>query len=200
MQNQAEITKILGDLRRGNSDAMDLLFSAVYDELHRIAHRRLNRLRPGSTLNTTALVHEAYLKLVDHTDISWQDRAHFFAVSATAMRQILVDFARKRLAQKRGSGEQTIVLDDLQLATGERATELVALDAALSELAVLDERLSKIVELRFFGGLSVEETAGVLSLSARTVKRDWRKARAFLYRALNRSDGGKTQNEPNGVL
>ncbi len=103
------------------------------------------------------------------------------------MRQILVDFARKRLAQKRGSGEQTIVLDDLQLATGERATELIALDAALSELAVLDERLSRIVELRFFGGLSVEETAEVLSLSARTVKRDWRKARALLYQALKGS-------------
>ncbi len=178
---------MLGALRRGNSDAMDLLFSAVYDELHRIAHRRLNRLSPGSTLNTTALVHEAYLKLVDHAGVSWQDRSHFFAVAATAMRQILVDFARKRLAQKRGSGEQTIVLDDIQLATGERATELIALDAALSELAVLDERLSRIVELRFFGGLSVEETAEVLSLSARTVKRDWRKARALLYQALKGS-------------
>ncbi len=200
MQNQAEITKILGALRRGSDDAMDLLFSAVYDELRRIAHRRLNHLRPGSTLNTTALVHEAYLKLVDHAGISWQDRAHFFAVAATAMRQILVDFARKKLAQKRGSGEQTIVLDDLQLATGERATELVALDAALSELAALDERLGKIVELRFFGGLSVEETAGVLSLSARTVKRDWRKARAFLYRALNGSDSGKGQNESDKAL
>jgi RNA polymerase sigma factor (TIGR02999 family) len=184
MVNQGDITRMLVALRGGDNEVMNALFAAVYDELHGIAHRKLGYLRAGETLNTTALVHEAYLKLVDQSGVSWQDRAHFFAVSAKVMRHILVDYARRRLAKKRGGDVQTIVIDDSKLGTGERASEIVALDSALSQLSELNERLSKIVELRFFGGLSVEEAAEVLKVSPRTVKRDWRKARAFLYQAL----------------
>ena len=168
---------------------MDRLMALVYDELHVMARRQLRHRRPGQTLTTTALVHEAYLKLVDHPGATWQDRSHFLSVAALAMRHILVDSARRRVAKKRGGEGVRVPLDDLQLGLDEpsgdaRAVEVIALDRALTSLAALNERLGRLVELRFFGGLNEEETARVMGTSERTVRRDWRKARAFLFQAL----------------
>ncbi len=163
---------------------MDELFPLVYDELHGMAHGRLRRGSPGQTLNTTALVHEAYLKLVDQSRAEWNDRNHFLAVASVAMRSILVDYARRRTALKRGGDQRDVTLDEMQPGVVGRAEEILALDEALGSLAKLNERLAKLVELRFFGGLSVVETSQVLEISERTVKRDWRKARAILYRTL----------------
>jgi RNA polymerase sigma factor (TIGR02999 family) len=186
---EGEVTRLLAELRTGDRTALDRLFPLIYDELHGRAHHQLARHRPGDTLSTTALVHEAYLKLTDSAGQSYNDRIHFFAVASRAMRQILVDHARRKLAEKRGGGLRPVSLDPADLASPDRAEELLALDEALGELAALDERLARTVELRFFGGLSVEETADVLGTSPRTVKRDWRKARAFLYDAVRRSLG-----------
>ncbi|GJM44888.1 MAG: extracytoplasmic sigma factor ECF [Gemmatimonadota bacterium] len=183
MPSGNEVTRLLVALQGGDREAFGLLFPLVYDELRRIAHRQLLGSRP-STLQTTAVVHEAYLKLAGGQASAPRDRSHFFAVAAQAMRQILVDHARAHLTQKRGSGAQHVLLDERDLPVEERAAELVDLDAALVRLAVLDERAAKVVELRFFGGLPVEETAEVLDISPRTVKRDWREARAFLFREL----------------
>ncbi len=187
MPDVGDVTQLLMAAREGDGAAVDQLFPLVYDELHGMAHRRLGGWRGGQTLNTTALVHEAYLKLVDQTRAQWNDRGHFLAVSAVAMRHILVDYARRRSAQKRGGDEPHVVLDEAELGVAARAEEILAIDQALTSLAGLNERLSKLVELRFFAGLSVEETARVLDISERTVKRDWRKARAYLYRALGNS-------------
>ncbi len=184
MATPSEITRLLSALRQGDPGAKDRLYSLVYDELRRIAHRQLRRRSPGQTLDTTALVHETYLKLADVRSAEWQDRAHFLAVAATAMRHILVDAARRRGAAKRGGELRRIELGDEQLGLESKATEILAVDRALGNLAAVDGRLGRLVELRFFGGLSVEETAEVLRISERTVKRDWRKARAFLYQAL----------------
>ena len=181
---QENITKLLISLREGAEEAGEQLFPAIYDELCKIAHRELNQRRSNQTLNTKALVHEAYLKLIDQSQAGWDDRSHFFAVAALAMRHILVDHARRRNAQKRGGNAPRTLLDEEQINIEECAGHLVALDEALTQLAALNERLSRVVELRFFGGLSIEETAGLLATSARTVKRDWRKARAFLYGQL----------------
>jgi RNA polymerase sigma-70 factor (ECF subfamily) len=183
---EGEITALLEALRSGDRSALDRLCPLVYSELRARAHRQLNRTRPGDTLSTTALVHEAYLKLTDSAHQSYQDRVHFFAVASRAMRQIVVDHARSAMAAKRGAGLVTALDPDLLPDPG-RARELVALDDALGELERLDERLARTVELRFFGGLSVEETAEALGISPRTVKRDWRRARAFLYRAVRGS-------------
>ncbi len=188
MAGPEDITRLLVAAREGESSAMDELFPLVYDELHGMAHGRLRRRSPGQTLNTTALVHEAYLKLVDQTRAQWNDRSHFLAVASVAMRHILVDYARRRSARKRGGPERDVTFDDMQPGVISRAEEILAIDQALGSLAELSERLAKLVELRFFGGLSVVETAEVLEVSERTVKRDWRKARAFLYRALSDSD------------
>ena len=185
LQKPGPVTQLLADARGGDRGAMDRLFSLVYDELRVHAHRR--RLFQGGgdeMLNTTALVHEAYLKMTEPASLSYQDRGHFFAVAARAMRQILVDAARRRKALKRGGGAAVEVLDEARVGVDDHAADVLALDLALTQLATLDERLSKLVELRFFAGLSVEETAEVLELSPRTVKRDWRKARALLYDAL----------------
>ena len=190
MTSLGEITQLLVAARRGESAVIDRLLPLVYPELHAVAHRQLRHQRPGQTLNTTALVHEAYLKLVDQTRADYQDRGHFLAVAAVAMRHILVDYARRRAAKKRGGDEQQVTLDDARLGVDARAFEILALDQALTSLAHVDERLSRLVELRFFGGLSVEETALALKVSERTVKRDWRKARAFLYRALSAPAAG----------
>lgn len=184
-----EITRLLAAAREGDGEAMDRLMALVYDELHAMARRQLRNRRPGQTLTTTALVHEAYLKLVDHPGATWQDRSHFLSVAAIAMRHILVDSARRRVAKKRGGEGVKVPLDELHLSLEEpsadaRAVEVLALDRALTSLATLNERLSRLVELRFFGGLNEEETARVLGTSERTVRRDWRKARAFLYQAL----------------
>lgn len=190
-----EITGLLSATRQGDGSAMPRLVSLVYDQLHVMAHRQLRHRRPGQTLTTTVLVHEAYLKLVDHPGASWQDRSHFFSVAALAMRHILVDSARRHAAKKRGGEGVRITFDELELCpsqpgTDARAVEILALDQALTSLGALNERLSKLVELRFFAGLSEEETAEVMGISERTARRDWRKARAFLFQALGGAAAG----------
>jgi RNA polymerase sigma factor (TIGR02999 family) len=175
---------------RVDRPALNRLFPIVYAELRGLAHRQLARIRPGDTLQTTALVHEAYLKLLGAARPEWNDRRHFFAVASRAMRQISVDYARTRLAQKRGGEAAVLSLDEQLLSVPERAHELVLLDSALTELESLSERPARVVELRFFGGLSVEETAAVMDVSERTVKREWQKARAFLFDALQREGLG----------
>ncbi|HKH48058.1 MAG TPA: sigma-70 family RNA polymerase sigma factor [Thermoanaerobaculia bacterium] len=184
-----EITGLLAAARQGDGDAASRLMALVYDELRVMARRQLRGRRPGQTLTTTALVHEVYLKLVDQDGVPWQDRSHFFSVAALAMRHILVDSARRRVAKKRGGEDVRIPLDELRLSGGEpdaeaRAVEVLAIDRALTSLAALNERLSQLVELRFFAGLTEEETAEAMGTSERTVRRDWRKARAFLFQAL----------------
>jgi RNA polymerase sigma factor (TIGR02999 family) len=181
-----EITRLLVSISAGDRHALNRLFPVVYAELRALAHRQLARFRPGDTLQTTALVHEAYLKLVGTARPGWNDRRHFFAVASRAMRQISVDYARTQSAQKRGGDAPALTLDEQHLPIVDRAHELVRLDQALTELESLSERPARVVELRFFGGLSVEETAAVMELSERTVKREWQKARAFLFDALRR--------------
>jgi RNA polymerase sigma factor (TIGR02999 family) len=185
--DQGEFTRLLILWRRGEPGTLDRLFPLVYDELRRLARRQLGRRGSGSTLSTTALVHEAYLKLVDHTRVEVQDRRHFFALAARAMRQIIVDSARRRSAGKRGGGSPDAVLDEQVVAGTERSAEVVAVEEALTRLEGLDPRLGKVVEMRFFAGLSVEETAEALEISPRTVKREWQKARAFLYLEMKRA-------------
>jgi RNA polymerase sigma factor (TIGR02999 family) len=183
------ITELLAAWRAGDREAPNRLIPLVYEELRRLARRRLGG--PDQTLQTTALVHEAYLKLAAHSELAVQDRHHFFALAAKAMRQIVVDHARKRTAGKRGGGVRAVALDDLQIPVDDCADEMLALDEALERLSTLDETLSRIVELRYFAGLSVEETADALDCSPRTVKRGWRQARAFLHHELaTRRDAG----------
>ncbi len=180
-----EVTGLLVAMREGDKGALGRLMPLVYDELRAMARGQLRRHGQGQkTLATTALVNEAYVKLVGHGEAAWKDRCHFMAVATLAMRQILVDAARKRRAEKRGGGQAAVTLDDA-LGTHSRAEDILAVHEALEQLEELDARLGRIVELRFFGGLSVEETAEVMDCSARTVKRDWRKARAFLLRQLS---------------
>ena len=179
-----EISLILKDWSGGNRASADILLTLVYDELRRIAGKYLRKERSGHTLQPTALVHEAYMKLIDISDINWQDRAHFFAVSANVMRHILVDHARAKLAEKRGGESERIALEDAVSLSNEPNLDLLAVDEALSELAEFDEQQSKIVELRFFGGLTIEETAHVIGVSPATVKREWAMAKAWLHRKL----------------
>jgi RNA polymerase sigma factor (TIGR02999 family) len=180
---KAQITDLLAAWRRGDVSAVDRLMPLVYDDLRTRAHQQLTRFGAGGALNTTGLVHEAYLKLV-RADAPWEDRNHFFAVAVTAMRNVIVDYARRHLAQKRGGGARHVSLDEGVVRVEQDAEEILAIHQALDRLAALDPRLSELVELRFFGGLSVEETAGVLSVSERTVKRDWSKARTLLHGLL----------------
>ena|SRR6266850_589093 len=181
-----EVTQLLAAWSDGDRSALEKLLPLVADELHRLAHRYMNREREGHTLQTTALVNEAYLKLIDQRNVHWQNRAHFFGIAAQIMRRILIDHARRHLSPQRGGGK-TISLDEVAIVSGERAAELVALDDALTSLAKVDERKSRVVELRFFGGLSVEEIAEVLAVSPDTITRDWRRAKAFLRRELSRN-------------
>jgi RNA polymerase sigma-70 factor, ECF subfamily len=167
----------------GDRDALDRLTPIVYDELHRLAQRYMKRERPGHSLQTTALVNEAYMRLVDYKGMQWQNRAHFFAVSAQLMRRILVEHARRHNL-KRGGGVQHVSLEETALVGGDQSADLVALDEAMDALARLDPRKVQVVEMRFFGGLSVEETAEVLKVSSVTVMRDWNTAKAWLYREL----------------
>lgn len=183
-EKENPISIILKDWSGGNRASADVLFSLVYDELRKIAAQYLRKERSGHTLQPTALVHEAYLKLIDISDITWQDRAHFFAVSANVMRHILVDQARSRLSAKRGGEVQRIALEDAVSLSSEPNVDLLAVDEALKELAALDEQQSRIVELRFFGGLTIEETAHVVGISPATVKREWVMAKSWLYRKL----------------
>jgi RNA polymerase sigma factor (TIGR02999 family) len=182
-----DVSRLLIAWSNGDEAAIELLMPLVYEELRRLAHRHLGRERAGHTLQTTALVHEAYLRLVDQRDVRWQNRAHFFAVAAQMMRRILVDYARSRRFAKRGGGAQQVSLDEALLVSHEHAADVVALDEALNALAEIDERKSRMVELRFFGGLSIEEeTAEVLGVSPGTVMRDWTLAKAWLQRELRK--------------
>ncbi len=180
----AEITQLLRAWGGGDLAALNQLTPLVHAELHRIAHRYMRQERPGNTLQTTALVNEAYLRLVDANQVRWQDRAHFFAVSAQIMRRILVDAAKARLTDKRGGRSPHVNLDEAIDAVPERSSDLVALDEALDALAELDPRKARVIELRFFGGLSVQETAEVLKISAQSVMRDWKLAKAWLMREI----------------
>ena len=181
---QGEILEILAAARRGDEDAIERLFPLVYAQLRRTASWELRKWQPGGTLNTTALVHEAYIKLVGNTQLELQDRNHFFALAARAMRQIVVDHARSSGAQKRGGEEKPLTLHESRLGSKGGPVDVLALNQALEALSSRSERLGKLVELRFFGGFTFEETADVLGLSRRTAHRDWRKARAFLYNEL----------------
>lgn len=179
-----EITRLLVAWGDGDAKALEELTPLVYQQLHRLAHHYLRNERTGHTLQTSALVNEAYLRLIDWKNVRWENRAHFFGVSAQLMRRILVDFARSRRYEKRGGGAPAIQLDEAALISGETSTDLVALNDALLSLAKLDDRQSRVVELRFFGGLTVEETAEVLKVSEATVRRDWSLARAWLRREM----------------
>jgi RNA polymerase sigma factor (TIGR02999 family) len=181
---QADPTTLLVEWRSGNRAALDALMPLVYDDLRARARGHLRREAEGHTLTTTALVHETYLKLLDLDRLRWQDRAHFLALASQAMRNILVSYARQHRAEKRGGGERPITLDDELPVRTESAEHLLALDQALNRLGELSERLSQTVEMRFFGGMKVEEIAEVLGVAPSTVKLDWRKARAWLYREL----------------
>jgi RNA polymerase sigma-70 factor (ECF subfamily) len=177
------ITDYLVQLRAGNREALDQLLPLVYVQLRRLAHRQLLNERTGHTLDTAGLVHETYLKLVDITRVEWQDRAHFFAVAAQAMRRILVDYARRHRAERRGGGLRPATLGD-ETMVAERGETLLALDEALERLAAFSQRLSQVVECRYFAGLTEEETAEALGVTTRTVQRDWAKARGWLYLQL----------------
>ena len=181
---QHEITRLLVAWGDGDRSALERLMPLVYGELHRLAHRYMIRERAGHTLQTTALVNEAYLRLVNWKDLHWENRAHFFAVSAQMMRRILVDFARDRQYLKRGGGALQVSLGEAESLTNCRATDLVALDEALTALAEVDPRKSQVVEMRFFGGLSVAEVAAVLKVSEETVMRDWRLAKVWLLKQI----------------
>ena len=180
-----EVTQLLQSWSEGNQEALDKLVPLVHAELHRLARHYMSNERPGHTLQTTELVNEAYVRLIDWKNVRWQNRAHFFGVAAQIMRRILVDFARSRASAKKGGGTQYVSLSEAMTISPERGEDLIALDDVLEKLSELDSRKSRIVELRFFGGLSVEETAEVLKISARTVMRDWGLAQAWLYRELS---------------
>lgn len=181
-----EFTELLIEWQRGDATALDKLTPLVYDELRRIAHRYVRRERNGHTLQTTELVNEAYLRLLHTQKIDWQNRAHFFGVTAQVMRRILIDHARRRRFAKHGGDARRVSLENAAVMTRQRAVELILLDEALNELGKIDLRKSRVVELRYFGGLSFEEIAEVLQVSLMTVRRDWRGAKAWLYKAVNR--------------
>jgi RNA polymerase sigma factor (TIGR02999 family) len=185
-RSHPDVTALLQAWRTGDDGALERLTPLVYDELHRLAHRYMRGERAGHTLQTTALVHEAYVKLVDSRRVSWQSRAHFFAIAAQLMRRILVDIVRRQRFLKRGGGRQQLSLTGGLEFAADASPDVVAVDEALLELAKLDRRKARVVELRFFGGLSLEETAEALNVSTDTVGRDWRAAKAWLTRELKR--------------
>ena len=184
-----DVTLLLGQLANGNEDAASRLIPLVYNELRRLAGGYMRCERPDHTLQATALVHEAYLKLVEQRSVDWQGRAHFFGVAAQIMRRILIDHARGHLRDKRGGDQVAVPLDEVLVFSPERSHELLKLDECLDRLTALDPRQGKIVELRFFGGLTVEETAQVLGISPKTVKRDWSVAKAWLHGELRQNNG-----------
>ena len=185
--SQKRITELLVAWSGGDQAALEKLTPLVYDELHRLAHRYMGQERPGHMLQTSGLVNEAYIRLIDWKNVRWQNRAHFFGVSAQLMRRILVDFARSRDYAKRGGAARQVTLDEAAGVPAQSGADLVALDQALNDLARLDERQSKVVEMRFFGGLKLEEVAEVLKVSVGTVRRDWSLARAWLHKELSRA-------------
>ena len=178
------ITELLIDWSEGNADALEELFPLVEKELHRLAHRYMREMRPGNTLQTTAVINETYIRLVDQTQVKWQNRAHFFAIAATMMRRVLLNYIRDNKRKKRGGGAIQVELKDEMIITEAKSDEILALEEALCRLSEIDERKAKVVELRYYGGLSVEETAEVLKVSDITVTRDWNLARAWLAREL----------------
>ncbi len=185
---QHEITQLLAQWREGNQSALDELYPLVYDELHRLARRYMSRERKGHTLQTTALINEAYVRLIDQKNVPWANRSHFFAISAQIMRRILIDHARRHQYAKRGGGARQVSLDEAAtVVMPDQSGELLRLDEALKSLAEMDPRRSQVVELRYFGGLNNEEIAGVLRISENTVTRDWNMARAWLYQQLTGS-------------
>src|SRR5438309_4260940 len=183
-----EVTQLLVAWGDGDQSALDQLMPLVYDELHRLAHRYMAQERPEHTLQTSALVNEAYVRLIDQKNVHWQNRAQFFGIAATSMRRILVGYARRRKRSKRGAGAIQISLDEAAILSDERASEMIALDEALERLAAVDQRKSQVVELRFFGGLSIDETAEVLKVSPGTIMRDWTLAKAWLKREVMRNE------------
>ncbi|HUQ31154.1 MAG TPA: sigma-70 family RNA polymerase sigma factor [Pyrinomonadaceae bacterium] len=195
-QPSHDLTRLLQDWSGGDEKAAERLMPLVYEELRRVAGAYLLRERADHTLQPTALVNEAYLRLVDQSRVSWQNRHHFFGIAAQIMRRVLVDHAREHAAEKRGGLRQKVSLDDANVPTGERAAELVSLDEALSKLAETFPRKGKVVELRFFGGLSVEEIASVLSVSDKTVMREWQSAKLWLYRELDREGAKAERSDP----
>ncbi len=184
--SRSEVTRLLKEWGDGCHDAIDQLLPRIYAELRRLASSYLRRERPDHTLQPTALVHEAFIKLVDQRAVRWQNRAHFFGIAAQAMRRILVDHARAHAADKRGSGQRPVSLDEASIAIGAPDIDLIALDEVLTRLAALDPQQSRVVELRFFGGLTLDETAEVLNISPATVGREWTLAKAWLYAELTR--------------
>jgi len=187
MQNAREITQLLKDWSDGNQTALDELMPLVYDELRRQASRYLRNERQGHTLQTTALIHEAYLKLIGINQIEWQNRNHFFAIASTAMRRILVDHAKERKREKRGGNADALPLDEaLQISSNEKSVDLIALDEALNRLSKIDERQAKVVELKYFSGLSIDEIAEVLGIANSTVRLDWNLAKAWLKQEITK--------------
>jgi RNA polymerase sigma-70 factor, ECF subfamily len=186
----SDVTVLLSELQKGDPDAASRLIPLVYNELRRLAGHYMRQERPDHTLQATALVHEAYLKLINQRSVDWQGRAHFFGIAAQLMRRILIDHARGHLREKRGGPQQALPLDEALVLSPEQSSELINLDEALQRLAKLDARQSRIVELRFFGGLSTEETAEFLGISSKTVKRDWSLAKAWLHGELKRHSAG----------
>jgi RNA polymerase sigma factor (TIGR02999 family) len=184
MSSAHSVTQLLKQWNNGDLEALDKLMPLIYEELRKMARRYMRRQNPGHTLQTTALIHEAYLRMVKQKEKHFENRVHFFGVAAQAMRHILVDYARTRRTAKRGGGVRPISLEEAALVTPQRAGELIAFDEALKELETLSKRQSRVVELRYFGGLSVDETATVLAVSPETVMRDWNMARTWLHRAL----------------
>lgn len=181
-QSPSEITQMLIELTDGNQEVVNRILPHIYDELRRLAGSYLRRERSDHTLQPTALVHEAYMKLIDQRQVKWQNRAHFFGIAAQVMRRILMDHARKHIAEKRGGDAEKLPLEEeILIVSHERSAELVALDDALHGLAEMDEQKARIVELRYFGGLSIEETAEVMGVSVPTINRQWRTAKAWLY-------------------
>ncbi len=184
MVEGSDVTRLLADMAGGDSDAMDRLLPLVYDQLRDLARREMQKEREGHTLSATAVVHEAYLRLAELDDISWEGRAHFFGTAAVAMRRVLISYARSRNAKKRGSGAVPVSLDDVVVAARERPEQVLALDEALTRLHALNPRHARVVECRFFAGMSIDETAEALGISNATVRRDWTVARAWLNREL----------------
>ena len=191
-----DVTRLLVAFRAGDREAFDRLVPLVYADLRRIARGQLARGRPGRTLNTTGLVHEAWLRLVDQTQATWEDRGHFLAVAAVAMRQIAISYARRRAAAKRGGGERPVTLEEDRIAVDDQAEQLIEIDRALTRLGERNERLARVVECRFFAGLSEEETATALGVSLRTAQRDWLRARAWLKEELRRGGPGAEDDAP----
>lgn len=191
-----QVNRLLVDWGEGNQHALEELLPLIYNELRRLAHNFLYGERHGHTLQTTALVHEAYLKLIDQKDARWQNRAHFFAIAAQAMRRILIDSARRHAAEKRGGAQEKVSLDEAPELSLEPDNNLLALDEALTRLQEIDPQQSRIVELRYFGGLTIEETAEVTRISAATIKREWAMARAWLHQELSAGDKESGPVEP----